>query len=114
MNARGILGANIKQRRLVLNITREKLAELVDISPNYLGRIERGEVNLTLNIIELIAQNLDTTPYELFAPVDVENIIPPNVKNIRMLKSKITGKIKSKNDNDISQLILLNNLLDYL
>lgn len=46
-----ILGENIKQERLKLNLTQEQLSEKLDISISYLGRIERGERNLPLDTL---------------------------------------------------------------
>ena len=37
------IGRNIRQFRLKRKIRQEKLAELADISPNFVGMIERGE-----------------------------------------------------------------------
>ena len=42
------LGKRIKEERLRLNLTQEKLSEKVGISTAYLGQIERGERCITL------------------------------------------------------------------
>ena len=44
------LGKRIKEERLRLNLTQEKLSEKVGISTAYLGQIERGERCITLEI----------------------------------------------------------------
>jgi transcriptional regulator with XRE-family HTH domain len=49
------IGSVIKQRRKALKITQPRLAELAGISVNSLYRIERGEANPTLKLIEKIA-----------------------------------------------------------
>ena len=41
------LGKRIKEERLRLNLTQEKLSEKVGISTAYLGQIERGERCIT-------------------------------------------------------------------
>ena len=51
-------GAIIKQRRKALKITQPYLAELAKISVNTLYKIERGEANPTLDILEQIADVL--------------------------------------------------------
>ena len=38
------LGRRIREERLKLNLTQEKLAEDVDLSMAYIGQIERGEL----------------------------------------------------------------------
>ena len=42
------LGKRIREERLKLNLTQERLAEDVNLSTAYIGQIERGERSLTL------------------------------------------------------------------
>ena len=49
------LGKAIQQRRKALKITQSHFAELAGISVNSLYKIERGEANPTLDLIEKIA-----------------------------------------------------------
>lgn len=49
------VGKTIRQRRKALKITQPHLAELAGISVNSLYKIERGEANPTLELIEKIA-----------------------------------------------------------
>ncbi|HMF72737.1 MAG TPA: helix-turn-helix domain-containing protein [Flavitalea sp.] len=49
------LGKAIRQRRKALKITQPHLAELAGVSVNSLYKIERGEANPTLDLIEKIA-----------------------------------------------------------
>ena len=44
----GIIGLKIRQKRQENGINQEKLALLAEIDRSYMGRIERGEVNITL------------------------------------------------------------------
>ena len=49
-----MIGHRIREERLRLNLTQEKLAEDVDLTTAYIGQVERGERNLTLeNLIQL-------------------------------------------------------------
>lgn len=52
------IGAALKQRRKALKITQPHLAELAGISVNSLYKIERGEGNPTLDLLEKIADVL--------------------------------------------------------
>jgi transcriptional regulator with XRE-family HTH domain len=52
------VGKTIKERRNALQITQSSLAELAKISLNTLYKIERGEANPTIDIIEKIAEVL--------------------------------------------------------
>ena len=44
-----LVGERIRQQRKRLGINQEKLALIADIDRSYMGRIERGEVNVTLD-----------------------------------------------------------------
>jgi len=52
------IGEKIKNRRKILKITQPDLAELAKISVNTLYKIERGEGNPTLDVLEKIADVL--------------------------------------------------------
>jgi transcriptional regulator with XRE-family HTH domain len=52
------IGKTIQQRRKQLKITQPHLAELAEVSVNTITRIERGQVNPTLEVIEKIADVL--------------------------------------------------------
>ena len=66
MNLKIILGKNIKFYRYKNRLTQEKLAEILDVSPNYIGRIERGQHNPSLEKIAKIANVLNVKAFELF------------------------------------------------
>ena len=55
------LGRRIREERLKLNLTQEKLAEDVDLSMAYIGQIERGERSLTLDNLVAVANRLGVT-----------------------------------------------------
>ena len=56
------IGQQIKERRKSLNVTQRQLAELSGIGINTLTKIERGEANPSLSILNRI---LDTLGLEL-------------------------------------------------
>lgn len=43
-----LFGKKLREKRKALGISQEKLALLTEIDRSYVGRIERGEVNITL------------------------------------------------------------------
>lgn len=49
-----LIGKQIKDRRKVLGITQPHLAELADLSVNTLYKLERGQTNPTLEVLEKI------------------------------------------------------------
>ena len=60
------IGLKIRVERQKLNISQEKLAELAKINRNYVGMIERGETNITIETLENIAKALNLDIRELF------------------------------------------------
>jgi transcriptional regulator with XRE-family HTH domain len=52
------VGKTIRERRKALKITQPDLADLARISVNTLYKIERGEANPTIDILEKIVQVL--------------------------------------------------------
>ncbi|ALD01762.1 XRE family transcriptional regulator [Acinetobacter sp. TTH0-4] len=59
------IGQSIRQKRTQFNITQESLALQCGIDRSYMGRIERGEVNLTVEKLYEIARALETNAKEL-------------------------------------------------
>ena len=59
------IGLLIRKNRTEKKITQEKLALLCDIDRSYLGRIERGEVNITVLKLFEIAKTLEISPTDL-------------------------------------------------
>lgn len=55
------LGQRIREERCKLNLTQEKLAEDVDLTPAYIGQIERGERKVTLEKLVAIVNRLGVT-----------------------------------------------------
>ncbi|MGF1832603.1 MULTISPECIES: helix-turn-helix domain-containing protein [Photobacterium] len=58
-------GVKMRERRKVLKISQDKLALLTDIDRSYVGRIERGEVNVTLEKVYQIAEVLECDAKDL-------------------------------------------------
>ena len=59
------IGQSIRQKRTQSNITQESLALQCGLDRSYMGRIERGEVNLTVEKLYEIARALETNAKEL-------------------------------------------------
>lgn len=61
------LGQAIRARRLELSLSQEGLAHLTGIDRSHMGKIERGERNVTILNIERVAAALQTTPSQLLS-----------------------------------------------
>lgn len=62
MTLRQIFRNNVKYYRKQLKISQEKLAELSDLSTNYIGEIERTNRKVTIDTVEKIAKGLNIDP----------------------------------------------------
>ncbi len=61
-----ILGQNIRLIRESRGLSRKDLALLAGFTPAYLGYLERGQKNPSVNLVEKVATALDTEAYKLF------------------------------------------------
>ncbi len=69
-NIQTALGARIRKLRKALEWSQERLAESSGMHWTYIGQVERGERNLTLQSIQAIAKALNLKISELFRGVD--------------------------------------------
>lgn len=60
-----LFGRIVRQRRIALALSQEKLAEAADLHTNYVGSVERGEKNIGLVNIFAIAKALKCDPKDL-------------------------------------------------
>ena len=61
-----IIGKNIKKWRSLRGLTQEKVAELLNVHANTVGRIERGEHFCKPQTIEKLSKILSIKPSDLF------------------------------------------------
>lgn len=62
MTLRQVFRDNVKFYRKELKLSQEKLAELSNLSTNYIGDIERTNRKITIDTIEKIANGLGINP----------------------------------------------------
>lgn len=60
-----VFAANVRRRRLELDLSQEELAERAGVHRTYVGMIERSEKNVTIYNIWRLACALDSTASEL-------------------------------------------------
>ena len=64
-----LVGRRIRYYRLNLGLSQEKLAELSGCHPTYVGQLERGEKNATIESIERISSALSVSLSRLFEKI---------------------------------------------
>ncbi|MEY8319332.1 helix-turn-helix transcriptional regulator [Oscillospiraceae bacterium 50-58] len=92
-----LLGKRIRDERLLLRLTLEKLAERTDKSINFIGQIERGEGKPSLETMVDIANALGTT---------VDSLLQDNVKAVNDSVGKEVEAIIRTLDDNGKQFIL--------
>ena len=65
-NVKELFGQRVRQLRKATGVSQEAFAHQIDIDRSYFGSIERGERNVSLENICLIADGLGISPAELF------------------------------------------------
>lgn len=64
------LGERIRILRVTKGLTREQLSERSEIHANYIGQVERGEKNLTIETLQKLGAGLNVTLEELIRFLD--------------------------------------------
>jgi len=86
------IGQRIRSYRLQLGLSQEKVAELSGCHPTYIGQVERGEKNATLESIEKIAAAIQVPLSKLFDKLgttpDESTDIPTKCYELLLTKSK--------------------------
>ena len=86
------VGQRIRSYRLQLGLSQEKVAELSGCHPTYIGQVERGEKNATLESIEKIAAAIKLPLSKLFDKMenaaDESTDIPAKCYDLLLTKSK--------------------------
>lgn len=65
MDARAIIGWNLRRLRVAQGLSQERLALASGIDRAYVGRVERGSENVTITTLEAIATALSVPVGEL-------------------------------------------------
>ena len=98
-----ILGQRIRNYRTAMGLSQEKLAELCGCHPTYIGQIERGEKNATIESIEKISVALNVSLSKLFEKLGTQN---DETRNIPLECYEFLSE-KTKKEQDYLYHILL-------
>ena len=86
MNGRALVGWNVKRIRVSKQISQERLAFDAEVDRSYLGGLERGEHNPTVDVLERISGVLGVALRDLFTEFDPDigevDDLPPGRKPI--------------------------------
>lgn len=91
-----LIGMRIRSIRNKKKLTQEQLAEIAGITPQYLGNIERGKENPTLEKIIVLSNALNVDIGEIFYLLEIED--PKKAKKV------IQEKLKNADDEDLKMI----------
>ncbi|GGA49235.1 helix-turn-helix domain-containing protein [Paenibacillus physcomitrellae] len=104
------LGKRLREERLKLNLTQEKLAEKVEVSEAYIGQIERGERSLSLDtLIKLVNQFGVTVDFLL-----QDSVSSNNEQFFEALKQIVNNRSIQEKQMALDMLKVLFSHLDHL
>lgn len=98
-----ILGKRIRNYRTAMGLSQEKLAELSGCHHTYIGQIERGEKNATIESIQKIASALNISLSKLFEKLDAKK---ESVRNIPLECYELLSEKNAKEQEQIFRIIL--------
>jgi transcriptional regulator with XRE-family HTH domain len=67
-NIRQVFGENLRRNRHALGISQEDLAEKAGLHRTYIGSVERGERNVSIDNMQRLAIAVDATIQQLLQP----------------------------------------------
>lgn len=70
MRGRKLVGLNVRRLRVERSISQERLAFDSGVDRSYLGGVERGQENPTVDVLDRLAETLAVPISELFLPAD--------------------------------------------
>ncbi len=66
MSLREIVATNLRRLRHAKSMSQEELADRAGINRNYVGMLEREQHSATVDMLEKLAEVLETDPVEFF------------------------------------------------
>lgn len=89
------LGKKIREERIKKGLTQEVLGEKIDSTGSYIGQIERGERNASMEKVLLIAEELK---------ISLDYLVG-NTNNLRYIDEKLEEEIKGATNEQKEMLV---------
>ena len=98
-----LLGKRIREERLRLNLTQERLAEDINISTAYLGQVERGERRITLDKLIPLSQRLGVSVDFLLS----DYVQPTDDASLSLIRQLLEGRTDKEKTLAVNMIKLL-------
>lgn len=104
-----IVGERVRYLRKNRGLTQEQLGEIVGLPQSYIGGIERGEKNISLETLERVIKALNINLDDVFEPIENKNkfekeklidlislkLIQRDLDEIEIIKKLISGVLEA-------------------
>ncbi|NMA86594.1 MAG: helix-turn-helix transcriptional regulator [Tissierellia bacterium] len=106
------IGHRIRLEREMLNLSRERLAEIIELSPFYIGQIERGERKMSLDTLVKFSNTFNVSvDYLLFASnLHNEDL---ELKNFYTVLEAAHNDYNSEFNEDLKELLIILSRLNH-
>lgn len=101
------IGERLRSLRLNAGLTQERLAERADLHTTYIGQLERGEKNATIESICKLAKALQIAPAQIFAHLPEPESPPSPAEEIFQLVQECSPREQK------ALLAILRQLIEY-
>lgn len=101
-NIKQVIGAELRRQRKIRKMSQEELAKVSDVHSSYIGQVERGEKNLTIESLERILQSLNLSFSLFFQEIEqtrnndnnnIQNQIYSLIKNVGKEEKEVIYKL---------------------
>ena len=74
------LGLLLQRQRHILGISQAQLSQISGLSLKYIGEVERGEANVSMDALERLAGSIEWDPFEI--PLREQDTLPEGVRTL--------------------------------
>ncbi len=96
MNIRAVVGQNLRRLRLAEGMSQEALAADAEVARSYVGRLERGLENPTVELLQRLADALGTAVMEFVRIPVPATKAPPLVKGPKPARGTVRHRTPTK------------------
>ncbi|MGG4105125.1 helix-turn-helix transcriptional regulator [Paenibacillus lautus] len=100
------VGNKIRDIRKSKGLSQEQLAEMVGTKHTDIGKLERGERNVTLKTLDKISNTLEIEMYQLF-----QYEIESKFSRKEFLKNEISNIVAELSESDLEKIISILNIV---
>ena len=94
------IGKRLRKQRDSLHLTREQVAEMMDITPKFISDIERGEKSMALGTLYKFMQIYDMSADFILTGNEESN--GEKLANARQIKENILGSMSNMTEHQLS------------